>query len=59
MESERFERLNTLSEKAMNGIATPNELKEFNQLLTTWDESIEESIKWNLLQGLPVSNPKE
>jgi len=59
MESERFERLNTLSEKAMNGIATPNELKEFNQLLTTWDESIEESIEWNLLQGLPVSNPKE
>ncbi len=59
MESERFERLNTLSEKAMNGIATPNELKEFNQLLTTWDESIEESIEWNLLQGLPVSNQKE
>ena len=59
METEDFERCNTLSEKAMNGIATPNELKEFNQLLTTWDESIEESIKWNLLQGLPVSNPKE
>ena len=59
MESEGFERFNTLSEKTRNGIATPNELKEFNQILTTWEESIVESIEWKLLQGLNVPNPKD
>jgi len=54
MEKEDFERLNILTEKAMNDIATPNELKEFSQLLTTWNESAE----YNLFQGLYVPNPK-
>lgn len=54
METDDFERLNTLSEKAMNDIATPNELKEFSQLLTTWNESIE----YNINQGLYVPNSK-
>jgi len=54
MEKEDFERLNTLSEKAINDIATPNELKEFSQLLTTWNESTE----YNLLQGIYVPNSK-
>lgn len=55
MEADDFERLNTLSEKAIDGIATPNELKEFNQLLTIWNESIE----YNLLQGFYVFNSKD
>ena len=54
MEADDFERLNTLSEKAMNDIVTPNELKEFSQLLSTWNESTE----YNLLQGLYVPNKK-
>jgi hypothetical protein len=53
MEKEEFERLNTLSEKAINDTATPNELEEFNQLLIAWNEFTE----YNLLQGfyLPSS----
>jgi len=47
-----FVRLNTLSEKAINDIATRNELEEFSQLLTTWNES----IQYNLLKGLYVPN---
>ncbi len=54
MEKVDFERLNTLSEKAMNDIATPHELKEFSQLLTTWNESTE----YNVLHGLYSLNPK-
>lgn len=54
MKTEEFERLNALSEKAMDNIATPNELEEFKQLLMTWNESAE----YNLLQGIcsPDSN---
>ena len=55
MKKEDFERLNMLSEKAINDIATPNELKEFSQLLTTWNELTE----YNLLQGFYVPNSKD
>lgn len=41
MTSDDFERLNTLADKALNDTATSNELKEFNQLLTVWNESAE------------------
>ena len=47
MKTEEIERLNTLSEKAMKDIATPNELIEFKELLTIWNESTE----YNLSQG--------
>jgi hypothetical protein len=46
MTTEEFKRLNTLSEKAMANIATPNELEEFRQLLNIWSNS----PKYNLLQ---------
>jgi hypothetical protein len=55
MKTEEFERLNTLSEKAMNDIATPHELEEFKQLLITWNESAE----YNLLQGFYTPNSKD
>ena len=55
MDEEEFDRLNTLSEKAMNDIATPNELKEFSQLLNSWNEAVE----YNLLQGFCVPNLKD
>lgn len=54
MKSEEFERLNTLSEKAMNDIVTPNELKEFNLLLSAWSKSIE----YNSLPGFYLLNSK-
>ena len=48
MNMDEFERLNTLSEKAMNETASRNELKEFNELLAEWNASVE----FNLLNGL-------
>jgi len=47
MEIEEIERLNSLSERAMIEIATPDELKELKRLLTIWNESTE----YNLSQG--------
>ena len=47
MSKEEVERLNTLSQKAINDTATPIELEEFTQLLTLWSKSTE----YNLLQG--------
>lgn len=52
MKKEDFERLNMLSEKAINDIVSPNELEEFNQLLNVWNELTE----YNLLQGTCMSN---
>jgi len=54
MLSKEFDRLNVLSEKAINDIVTPTELKEFNQLLTAWSESAE----YNSLPGFCVPNSK-
>ncbi|MDX2368913.1 MAG: hypothetical protein QNK36_10990 [Colwellia sp.] len=55
MKKEEFERLNTLSEKAMENIATPNEIEEFNKLFTVWNESAE----YNLLQGFCTPDANE
>ncbi len=52
MSIEEIERLNSLSEKAIKDIATPNELKELKQLLILWNESTE----YNLLRGLYPPN---
>ena len=41
MTNEEFERMNILSEKAMNETASRNELKEFNELLDDWNTSVE------------------
>jgi hypothetical protein len=55
MDNEEFERLNLLSEKAINDSLTPIELEEFNKLLTSWNESTE----YNLLQGICPSDSKD
>ncbi len=54
MTKQEFSRSNMLSERAMDDIATPNELEEFRQLLSTWSDSEE----YNVLQGVyaPGSN---
>jgi len=41
MTRDDIERLNNLADKALNDVATDNEFKEFNQLLTQWNESAE------------------
>lgn len=48
MNHDEFERLNHLSAKALNETATPNEMKEFSQLLNDWNQSVE----LNLFNGL-------
>jgi len=48
MNQDEFERLNHLSEKALNETATPHEMKEFSQLLNDWNQSVE----LNLFSGL-------
>jgi hypothetical protein len=47
MNTEELERLNTLSEKAINGTATSSEIEDFSNLLKYWNQSTE----YNLLQG--------
>jgi len=47
MTTDEFDRLNTLSEKAMTETASRNELKEFNKLLDDWNTSVE----FNLING--------
>jgi hypothetical protein len=39
MNKSEFERLNRLSEKALNETATPREIKEFTQFFNHWDSS--------------------
>ncbi|NQZ82902.1 MAG: hypothetical protein HRT52_17975 [Colwellia sp.] len=41
MNTDEFERLNFLSEKALNETATDPELKEFSHLLNSWNSSVE------------------
>jgi len=48
MNQEEFDRLNHLSEKALQEMATPNELIEFSRLLNEWNQSVE----LNLFSGL-------
>ena len=53
-----FKRFNALADKAITDTATINELKEFNQLLTQWNESVEFNLfkGHNSLQPLPQKN---
>ena len=44
MNQDEFERLNHLSEKALNETATPHEMNEFSQLLNDWNQSVEMNI---------------
>jgi len=44
MNREQFNRFNRLSEKVLNQIATPYEVKEFQYLLKTWNQSSELNI---------------
>jgi hypothetical protein len=55
MNKEQFERLNALSEKAINDCITPIELEEFNKLLTSWNQSTE----YNLLQCIHPSHSND
>jgi hypothetical protein len=48
MNQDQFERLNHLSEKSLNENATPQEMREFSQLLNDWNLSVE----LNLFSGL-------
>lgn len=48
MNQDQFERLNHLSEKSLNENATPQEIREFSQLLNDWNLSVE----LNLFSGL-------
>jgi len=41
MTDDEIERLNALTDKTINAVATVDELKEFNQLLTVWSEAEE------------------
>jgi len=47
MHTNDFERLNSLSEKAIGETATKDELKEFNQLLNEWNTSTELNLFLN------------
>ena len=47
MHTNDFERLNSLSEKAIGESATEDELKEFNQLLNEWNTSTELNLFLN------------
>ena len=38
MTADDLERMNTIADKALNQIASVDELKEFNQLLTQWEQ---------------------
>jgi hypothetical protein len=46
MTSDEFDRLNTLSEKALTETASRNELKEFNELLEDWNTSVEFNLAY-------------
>jgi len=48
------ERLNNLADKALNEVASGNELKEYNQLLTQWNDSAELNL-FCRHHGLPLT----
>lgn len=48
MTNDEFERMNTLSLRAINNAASENELKEFNKLVESWSASVE----FNLNNGI-------
>ena len=41
MSTDKYERLNFLSEKVLNETATASEITEFNGLLSEWNSSVE------------------
>jgi hypothetical protein len=46
MTSDEFDRLNSLSEEALNETVSRNELKEFNELLEDWNTSVEFNLAY-------------
>lgn len=44
MNNDDFQRLNYLSEKALQETANSDELKEFNNLLSEWNTSVEQNL---------------
>jgi len=47
MDTKSFERLNSLSEKAVDRTASKEELKEFNHLLDEWNISVQLNLFLN------------
>ncbi len=56
MTNDDFERLNVLDNKVLNGTASDDELKEFNQLLKLWNESEEQNL---FSDGHLIQNPSK
>lgn len=50
MNHDEIERLDSLSEKAINNIATPNEIREFSKLLEQWNESSQNDLTMRYFQ---------
>ena len=48
MTNDEFERMNNLSEKAIQDLASDEELKEFKELVSDWNGS----VHFNLYNGL-------
>jgi hypothetical protein len=44
MTNDDFKRLSFLADKALNATVSDNELKEFNQLLAAWNDSMEHNL---------------
>jgi len=44
MTPDQYERINTLSEKAINHTASLDDLKEFNELLDDWNDFEESNL---------------
>ncbi|MEW6982937.1 hypothetical protein AAD001_09835 [Colwelliaceae bacterium 6471] len=50
MNHDEIERLDSLSEKAINNIATPNEIREFSKLLEQWNENSQNDLTMRYFQ---------
>jgi hypothetical protein len=57
MTDDDLKRLNTIADRAFNQVVTVDELKEFNQLLTQWEELSE--ITFSGYHSSPRSEPKK
>jgi hypothetical protein len=55
MTNDEFERMNNLSEKAIQNLASDEELKEFIELVSDWNESSQFNIN-NGLSNLRYMN---
>jgi hypothetical protein len=56
MTTDEFDRLNSLSEKALTETVTKNELIEFYELLHDWNTSFEFNLNYRTLSLLMCSN---